>query len=191
MFKSKDERNSFHRNKDPEGMLLSDKLLEPVLNTFNMGFEGDSAFIKGRIGEPWKEIDNYKSGLYDKTVPGYLILMCMLDTIVIMTYSLAHRQGRGYTGLLKATPEQRAKPLTQVELEQACAWFTNPKDHRQEKMHKAVKELLDEDGSPKSNDSITNLQMKVIETVELYSESAESASGVIEGALKWVTGLTG
>lgn len=166
---------------------LSSLLLKPILDTFNMGFPGDEELIKSRISKPWISLDSHTTGLEDETIPGYLILMCMVDAVVVMTYALSHRVKQGYGGFLGGTSENTSQSvLTKGELEKACDWFTNVKSNKQEQLHKMIQDLLDDEGQPKGNDSITNLQMKIIETVELFSDHAECAStGILASAADW------
>lgn len=161
--------------------MLSAMLMEPVLATFNMRFSGDSALIQSKIGGSWGSLDKHKSGLWDVTLPGDLVLVCMLDTIIIMTHALSHQ----YISGKAKTSNDNSQPLSAADIENACAWYTAPKENRQIETHARIRSLLARDWSPKDK-SVTNLQMKVIETVELQSDSAENVKtmGLIGGAIK-------
>ncbi|CCX12339.1 Similar to hypothetical protein SNOG_14395 [Phaeosphaeria nodorum SN15]; acc. no. XP_001804583 [Pyronema omphalodes CBS 100304] len=179
-FQTTGKTHSFGRNKDPAGMPLSLLLLEPVMTTFSMGFSGDAELIKSRVGAPWAALDKHTAGLCDKSLPGDLILISMLDTIMVMTYAISHRENpKNWKG--------EALPLTAADVEKACTWYTTPAKAGQETgqaaLHRLVKELLAADGSPKDK-SIANLQMKIIEVVELQAHNAENASSTIFGAMK-------
>lgn len=171
----------FSRNKDSAGMLLSAILMEPVLATFNIRFSGDAALIQSKIGSPWASLDKYKSGLWDATLPGDLILICMLDTIMVMTHALSHQQ---IGGKLKLATDH-ARPLCAADIETACAWYTAPKHNVQVETHAKIRSLLAKDFSPKDK-CLANLQMKVIETVELQSGIAVNATSALGEALKYL-----
>jgi len=172
-------------------MSLSTLLMEPVLATFSMGFS-DSELIKRLIGSPWVDLDKHTSGICDTSLPSYLLLICMLDTIIVMTYAVAHR-GKS----------NEALPVTQTEVEKACTWYAVA--HKtgqatiQKTLHKQVQELLQSNGYPK-NKSVAHLQMQTIALVEKFSDEAEKASitilaaaaaavsGAVTGAISGVGG---
>lgn len=176
LFNTSGEIHNFDRNKDPAGMSLSTLLMEPVLATFGMRFSGDSELIKSRIGSPWVGLDKYTSGICDTSLPSYLLLICMLDTILVMTYAVAHRDNS----------RNEALPVTVAEVEKACTWYTVPQKKgqgaTQGSLHKQVQELLQPDGYPKEK-SIAHLQMKTIAVVEKFSDEAEKASATVLGAV--------
>lgn len=198
LFKHDDEVHAYPPHKKSPNTVLSNLLLAPILDTFNMGFPEDVELIKTRLSKPWIELDGHNTGLQDKKLPGYLILMCMIDTVVVMTYALAHREAPKKTGylaygsaLVGNGTEHGSRVVTKEELSKACDWYTNTKDNKQEQLHKTIRDLVDEEGEPKDSHSITNIQMKIIETVELFSDTAETASGskgVLASASQWWSG---
>lgn len=169
----------FRSNRDPTGMKLSAIIMEPVLSTFNLRFADDTNKIKTKIGSAWSSLDQYKPSLWDKSIPGDLILMCALDTIIIMTHALTHQQiaGKGKT----ATDHARA--LTEADIDNACLWYTAPKQNIQTETHARIRTLLAPDFSP-IDKSLANLQMKVIETVELQSVMAAAAMSIFGRVVK-------
>lgn len=187
-FKFGGKRFNFNRNEKPEGMKMSMMLMEPVLVSFNVRFAGDAALIQSLIGTPWDAIDQYMNGLWDDSLPADLILTCMLDTILIMSYALLHQQ----IGGKPKSRKDNAQPLSASDIKNACEWYTTPKENRQAVTRAKIKELLAEDGSPKDS-SIANLQMKVIETVELQSDTVKEdllTSAVMKGTTAVVKGTT-
>lgn len=162
-------------------MTLSAILMEPVLATFNIRFSGDTALIKSKIGGPWAALDKYKTNLWDATLPGDLILICMLDTILVMTHSLCHQQIGGKVKL----STDHARPLCAADIEASCAWYTAPKHNVQIETHTRIRSLLAKDWSPKDK-SLAHMQMKVIETVELQSGIAVNATSIVGEALKYL-----
>ena len=172
LFNTSGEVHHFGRNKDPAGMSLSTLLMEPVLATFSIGFSGDSELIKSRIGGPWVGLDKHTSGIRDTSLSSYLLLICMLDTIIVMTYAMAHRDKLKNEALL----------VTNAEVEKACTWYAVA--HKtgqatiQKSLHKQVQELLQPDGYPKEK-SVAHLQMKTIAIVEKFSDDAEKASATL------------
>jgi hypothetical protein len=160
--------------------------MEPVLATFSMGFTGDAELIQSRIGASWQALDKYKSGLWDTSLPGDLILICMLDTVIVMTHAVSHQEGA-------KSAKEEACALSSENVEKACAWYTKDSpESAQVALHKAVQELLASDGTPKDG-SVANLQMKIIEAVELHSDVAEKApEGVLQAAFTdAVSGVVG
>lgn len=173
---------AFRRNKGPGNPKFSFILMEPILIAFNMRFSGDDALIHSRIGGPWSGLDKNESGLLDATVAADLVLMCMVDTIIVTIYALAHQQ---ISGRAKAVTDD-AQPLCSADIEQACAWYTAATDNRQTATHTKIKSLLSKDWSPKEK-SIANFQMQLIEVVEVESDNAQNAkayTGYIGGAVK-------
>jgi hypothetical protein len=187
-FKFGGKRFNFNRNEKPEGMKLSMMLMEPILVSFNIRFTGDATLIQSLVGTPWDAIDQYMNGLWDDSLPADLILTCMLDTILIMAYALLHQR---INGKLKSRKDN-AQPLSASDIEKACEWYTTQKENRQAETHAKIKELLAENGSPKDS-SIANLQMKIIETVELQSDTAGEDllySAVMKGTTAVMKGTT-
>lgn len=160
-------------------MKLSATIMEPVLAAFNIRFPGDTALIQSKLGGPWSSLDKYKSSLWDATLPGDLILMCMLDTIIVMTHALCHQQIAGK----EKSVTDHARPLCAADIETACAWYTAPKLNIQMETHTTIRSLLAKDWSPEDK-SLANLQMKVIQTVELKTGIAESATTTLGGVIK-------
>ncbi|KAF8453365.1 hypothetical protein BGX38DRAFT_1178324 [Terfezia claveryi] len=175
LFDTSGEVHSFGRNKDSAGVSLSTLLMEPVLATFSMGFSGDSELIKRHIGSSWVDLDKHTSGICDTSLPSYLLLICMLDTIIVMTHAVAHRD----------KSKNEALPVTHAEIEQACTWYAVAhklgQETIQKSLHKQVHELLQPDGYPKDK-SVAHLQMKTIAIVERFSEEAEKGSTTILAA---------
>lgn len=174
-FKFEGKRIAFSRNRGDQK--LSRMLMEPVLATFNMRFSGDDELIQSRIGREWSGLDRYRSGLWDQMVPGDLILICMVDTIIVLTYAFSHQRVSGWA----RTASDVAWSLCSADIEQACAWYTGTK---QIATHTRIRSLLSAgDWSPKDK-SMASLQMGLIETVELESDDAEKATGSIGGVIK-------
>ncbi|KAI5804625.1 hypothetical protein DFH27DRAFT_383934 [Peziza echinospora] len=187
-FRTTGVAHRFGRNKNPEGMNVGARLIEVVLATFSMGFEGDDEFLRERLGSPWAALDYHTKGLCDATLPGGLILLCMFDCIVTMTYTIAHR--RDPTVNWKG----EALSLSQEDMDRGCAWYTKPPKDRQQSpqqdLHTRVNALLNGDGTPKDG-CIANLQMRAIEIIEQHAATAQAAPSVIDNAKALVTGIVG
>lgn len=170
----------FRRQLDT-GKKFSQILMEPVLECFNVRFSGDDTLIKSKIGGPWKDLDKYAStpGLWDKTIPASLILLCMVDTILVMARGLSRQSifEKPLAGL------GLAQPLNSAAIELACAWYTLGPNSRQSAVHSRILSILSEqDWSPKDK-SMASLQMKCIDTVEFGLESVEDFLENIQGAV--------
>ncbi|KAH8148110.1 uncharacterized protein LAJ45_07874 [Morchella importuna] len=180
------EKIDFLRNAKDEPK-LSRLLMRPVLDSFNMRFPGDDALIQSLLSKSWRDLDSYPANLWDKNIPGDLILMCMLDTIIIMARAFNHTQIRQPLGAI-------AQPLNTIALQLACTWYTLVTLNKQKAMHSRIKSMLSEkDWSPKDI-SMGSLQMKVIEAVEVGLESAETflediGTGALDGVKKVVGGI--
>lgn len=163
--------------------------MEPVLECFNVRFRGDDALIQSKIGNPWSDLDKYAAtpGLWDKAIPGGLILLCMVDTILVMARALSRQSilDKPLAGL------GVAQPLNSAAIELACTWYTLG---RQKAVHSRVISILSEqDWSPKDK-SMASLQMKLIETVQFGLEIVEDflegiQTNVLGGAKKTVVAV--
>lgn len=166
--------------------------MEPILECFNVRFPGDDTLIQSKIGGPWAELDKYAvtPGLWDKTIPATLILLCMVDTILVMARGLSRQSifEKPLAGL------GLAQPLNSAAIELACTWYALGPNNRQKAVHARIKSILSEqDWSPKDK-SMASLQMKVVETVEFGLENVEDfleniQGAVVGGAKKVVAGV--
>lgn len=170
------------------GKTLTQILMEPVLETFNVRFPNDDTMIRSKIGSPWSDLDKYaaKPGLWDKKIPGSMILLCMVDTILVMARALSRQSifekplaGLGLAG-----------PLNSAAIELACAWYVFGANSTQKAVHLRILSILSEqDWSPKDK-SMASLQMRLVDTVEFGSESVgdflENIQGAVVGGTKKV-----
>lgn len=164
MHKQHGQKQSFSRNPRVNAMKLTNMIMEPILSTFNMRFERDDELIIAEIGKPWNALDNCRNGLCDAVVPGDLIMLCTLDTILVMARALKHTHDDHET----EEERQTAVAITEADIKSACQWY---RGSAQAETHAKIQHLLTADGEPKDN-SIANFQMKVIEIVELRSKRA-------------------
>lgn len=177
MYQKNGVPRSLCRGSDDNGMKLTNMLMEPILSTFNIRFEGDTDLIISEIGEAWKSLDNSDnshSRLCDPAVRGDLILLCTLDTILIMTRALTHNHGGDDT----TEEEPTVSALTEDDIKKASEWYRGAK---QTTTHTMVRDLLTVDGKPKDK-SIAALQMNIIETVELLTNRARKTSAIVARA---------
>lgn len=164
--------------------------MEPILETFNVRFPGDEKLIQSIIGAPWSELDKYTSNLWDKSIPGNLILLCMVDTILVMARAFYSQLGFDKVVI------SIAQPLSSAALQLACTWYILGRESRQKAVHSRIRSILSEqDWSPKDK-SMASLQMQLIEAVELGLETAQDfiesvQTGVLSGAQKVATGAAG
>ena len=168
IFKTTQVKHKFSRNKNSAGLLLSSLLTEPVIESFNMGCPLGAQVIRTRVGASWESLDIYTSGLHDTSLPGDLILICMLDVTIVLAYALMNRP--------KGTSQ--VTPLSISEIDKACTWYSLPQGSKssiQAEVHNRIRDLLIllPDGTPKFQ-SITNLQMRVIEIVASVTEGDPS-----------------
>lgn len=155
--------------------------MEPILECFNVRFPGDDALIQSKIGGPWADLDKYAAtpGLWDKKIPANLVLLCMVDTILVMARGLSRQSifEKPLAGL------GLAQPLNSAAIELACTWYALGPNNRQKAVHSRIKSILSEqDWSPKDK-SMASLQMKLIETVEFGLENVEDFLENIQGAV--------
>ena len=192
------EVQSYERSETPGGTNLAFRLLENILATFSMGFEGDTELIQSRLGSPWQALVSCMSGLCEKTLPGAFILLCMLDAVIVMTFALRkHWRAQDSRG--------DAVPLRKEDLEAACTWYTTAVREGglspQQQTHRHVGSLLREEGVPRDS-CVANLQMKIHEVVDLaldmrVDQDSETSlektrswmAGAITGMTGWVTGI--
>lgn len=156
-------------------------LMAPILETFNVRFPNDDTLIQSKIGAPWSDLDKYSTtpGLWDKAIPGSLVLLCMVDTILVMARALSRQSifERPLAGL------GLAGPLNTAAIELACAWYVFGPSSRQKAVHSRILSILSEqDWSPKDK-SMASLQMKIVDTVEFGLDSVEDFLENIQGAV--------
>lgn len=146
---------------------LSEVLMQPILDIFNMKVPGGANLIQSRVGTPWKkDLDAFPMTLWDKKIPGDLILCCMVDTIIIMA---------------RSSILARPRSLRSADIESACTWYI-PK---QSAVHTRIRTLLTKDWLPVDK-SMAVLQLGAIETIEFGlstgSTLLEDAKDVVIGA---------
>ncbi|KAI5803942.1 hypothetical protein EDC01DRAFT_763093 [Geopyxis carbonaria] len=188
-----------------EEEILSIKLIDPVVSTFNMG-PRVAKQIQLKIGSVWGDLNAATSEISEPNIPGTQILLCMLDALLVITYALSHQKQQNETPKPKG-PGQLSEPLNRPEINDACDWYKGrgrykslnwympvtwsgrnykTAQDRQLELHKKIKALLDAKGLPKDG-SIANLQMKIIEVVDGQTEKTRnySPTGFIGKALKY------
>ncbi|TGZ80739.1 hypothetical protein EX30DRAFT_364382 [Ascodesmis nigricans] len=171
MYQQDGKPRQLSRSSDVNAMNLTHMLMEPILSTFNIRFKGDTDLIISEIGDAWKDLNNADNNLCHPTVDGKLILLCTLDTIMVMTRALTHNSDSNETEEEKTT----ASALTEEDIKRASRWY---KGSKQKETHTRICELLTAEGTPKDN-SIATLQMKVIEIVESQTKRARKTSAVV------------
>lgn len=174
-FKFAKKSIAFERNKHTQK--LSRMLMEPILATFNMRFSGDDELIQSKLGREWNVLDKYKSSLLDPLIPGDMILICMVDTIIVLNYAISHQRISGRA----KTADDIACSLCSADIDKACTWYT---ENKQSATHTRIRSLLSgEDWSPKDK-SMSGLQMGLIETVELQSDDDVDKATATGGIFK-------
>lgn len=147
-------------------MTLSAVLIEPILDSFNFGFAGDTKLIQSRSGTPWmKELDAFKTSMWDIHLPAHLILYCMVDTMVIMARVMTR-------GTNLTNPLRRTRALHEAAMETACTWY----NLKQVAVHTRIRALLDKKGLPVDG-SMALFQLALIETIDFGLSSTSDIVG--------------
>lgn len=145
------------RQESGQGLLLSQELMAPVLDVFNLLDTSAAETIRARIGAPWRDaLDEFPRSLWHRDIPPHAVLCCMLDTTVVAARAMARRSS----------------------VESACAWYKLT----QGAVHTRLAGLLAADGSPRDG-SVAWLQIELAETLEWALASGDGVAGVLVDAL--------
>lgn len=163
------------RRRPPGAMLLTDVLMEPILDSFQSRLTAHAALIKSQLGGPWqKELDKCPTTMWQATLPGNLILYCMVDTMIVLARVMP-KPSAYIPNALRRTAAYDANTIRS-----ACTWYLP----RQAAVHTQIKALLATNSSPKEN-SIAFLQLALMDVIET---GMWSTSDTIEGGLDIVAG---
>lgn len=150
---------AFHvfRQEPGQGVSLSQELMAPVLDVFNLRDTSAAETIRARIGAPWRDVlDKFPNTLWHRDIPPHAVLCCVLDTTIVSARAMARRSS----------------------VESACAWYKLT----QGAVHVRLARLLAEDGSP-SEASMAWLQIGLAETLEWALASGDGVAGVLVEAV--------
>lgn len=159
----------------PGAMSLTDVLMEPILDSFQSGLMPHAAVIKSQLGAPWqKELDKCPATMWQTSLPGNLILYCMVDTMIVLARVMP-KPSTYIPNALRWTTAYNANTIRS-----ACTWYLP----RQTAVHTRIKALLATDSSPKEN-SIAFLQLALMDVIET---GMWSKTDTVEGGLDTVAG---
>lgn len=145
------------RQEPGQGVSLSQELMAPVLDVFNLRDTAAAETIRARIGAPWRDVlDKFANTLWHRDIPPHAVLCCVLDTTIVAARAMARRSS----------------------VESACAWYKLT----QGAVHVRLARLLAEDGSPREA-SVAWLQIGLAETLEWALASGDGVAGVLVEAL--------